>query len=243
MELVGIVRVLWDRRVIVALGAVLAVAAGVLAGQASSQGGLGGAGWLGWTRLLLDTTDSQLVTSAPVAADTLPMRAALLAETLSTDEGRANVARAAGVPETELVVLGPSTRIEPPVETPLVAQTAAVGAASRAHYVVEVFADELSPVISIEAHAPDRAGAGRLAQAAAAALRSLLRVHDASQSRGFVLDTVARTRTKRTVSASHRQLLMLASAVATFGIWCGSIVLCAGVTRARRRVTSTPKPA
>ena len=243
MELVAIVRVLWDRKVIVALGAFVAVAAGVLAGQASSQGSLGGASWVGSARLLLDTQDSQLVTSAPVGADTLAMRAALLGDTLSTDGGRATVADAAGVPETELIVLGPSTRIEPPVGTPLVARTAAAGAASRARYVVEVFADQLSPVIAIEAHAPDRAGAATLVQAAAAALRSSLRVHDASQSRGFVLDTVSTIRTKHRVSASHRELLMLASTVVTFGVWCGSIVLCAGITRSRRRVASTPKPA
>ena len=126
---------------IVALGAIVAVAAGVMAGQAGSKGKLGGPSWLGSARVLLDTTDSQLVTSAPVAADTLPMRAALLAETLSSD-GKGDRRCAAGVTETEHAVLGPSTRIEPPVETPLVVASAAVGAASHARYVVEVFADE-----------------------------------------------------------------------------------------------------
>ena len=77
MELLAIAHLLWERRILVALGAVVAVAAALLVGRAMSGPGPGYGS--GAVRVVLDTTDSQLVKAAPVGAATLPMRARLLA--------------------------------------------------------------------------------------------------------------------------------------------------------------------
>jgi hypothetical protein len=240
MELVEVTRLLWGRRIIVGIGLVLAVVVGLLAGRGSAHAAPSTG--LGTVQLLFDTSDSQLAEAAPLGADTLPMRAALLADTLATDTGRAAVARAVGVPMQQLAILGPSTRALPPVETPLVTQSA-VAAVAKQPYVVDVFADEVTPIISIEAHAPDAERARSLAGAAAAGLRSLSVADDPSQSHGFVLDTVTPLRAKALAGPGrHRSMMMVAGAIATFALWCCGVVLLAAVSR-RRRVRPRPRAA
>jgi hypothetical protein len=240
VELVAILRLLWDRRAIVALGGVLALAAALLAGSHGSPGRTSG---VGAVRLLLDTTDSQLVKNAPTEADSLPRRAVLLADLLATDGGTAILARSAGVPEEQVVVLGPSARIDPPVKSPLVTQAAAAASVADAPFAVKVFASERWPIITIEAGAPNARRARDLAAAAAASLRSLLVAADATQSRGFVLDTIAPPRSKQLTSASGRGLLVFSAALATFSLWCGCVVFLAGTARKRRRISTAYRPA
>jgi hypothetical protein len=242
MELVAILRILWDRRIVVALGVVVAVAAGMLAGR-QSQGDAGGASGVGYLRMVLDTSDSQLVEAAPKGAESLPTRATLLADTLATDTGTSIVARAAGVPREHLVVLGPAATRTPVVDSPLVARVGEAAAVPAAPYVVDVIADGQTPIVLIGAQAPDRARAARLARAAAAGLRSLLLRKDGTRSRGFVLDTVTPLVTKAVVSRPRTRLAMTAAAAATFGCWCVCVVLGAGIAGRMRRRRTAARPA
>jgi hypothetical protein len=236
VELLLVLHRLWERRIIVALGVLMAVAAGLLAGRSGQAPGSA----VGTVRMLLDTTDSQLVKGAPTAADTLSTRAALLADDLASDTGSRIVAQRAGVHDEQLAILGPSARMVPPLDSPLVGRLSVATSSASAPYVVDVFADGLTPIISIEAHAADAARAGRLADAAAGGLQALLVADDSHGSRGFVLDKVAALRTKHVVGASpHRRLLMVAGALVVFGFWCMCVVVVDGTSRrhgwARRR--------
>ena len=234
MELLAIAHLLWRRRILVALGAVAAIAAALLVGRAMSGPGPGyGAGAV---RVVMDTTDSQLVRAAPVGAATLPMRARLLATKLAADAGRATIAAAAGVPRDELTVLSPADKALPVIETPLVKQVRDAVSGANAPYVVEVFTQEYTPMITIRTSAIDPAHAARLAGAAEAGLRDLLIEADRSESRGFVLRTVAPVRAIRVVSPSRRPFIMLAAALMVFCLWCGSVVLFAGTVGRRRRL-------
>jgi hypothetical protein len=239
MELVAILRILWDRRIIVGLGVLVAVAAGVLAGHKVRDRVAADSGQAK-VRMVLDTADSQLVEAAPKGADSLPLRAALLADTLSTEAGTASIARGAGVPRDMVAVRGPAALRAPALQSPLVSRVSAVVGSQGPPYVVDVNADELTPIITIEANAPDVSRATRLTTAAAATLRSLLVSQDGTHSRGFVLDTVAPLKAKQLTS--HRppeSVVMLAGALATFACWCFCVVL--GFGAARR--TREPEPA
>jgi hypothetical protein len=239
MEFLTIVRLLWDRRLIVAAGIVVAVAAGVLAGRASEGGSASGGSGVGSLRLVLDTSDSQLVAAAPKGASTLPTRAALLADVLATDTGTALVAKAARAPYDQLVVVGPAARRIAVVDSPLVAASSAAPVARDAPYVVEAIADGVTPIISIAAYAPDAARAGRLARAAAAGLRRLLARKDGTRTRGFVFDTVTPLATRTMVPTAHTRMVAAAGALTTFGAWCVLVVLGAGgARRMRQRATA-----
>jgi hypothetical protein len=241
MELLAIAHLLWERRLLVVLGAVVAVAAALLVGRAMPGPSAGyGAGMV---RMVLDTTDSQLVKAAPVGAATLPMRARLLATKLAADTSRTTIAAAAGVPRDELTVLSPADKALPVIETPLVKQVGAAASDANAPYVVEVFTPEETPLITIKTSAVDPAHAARLAGVAAAGLQDLLIEADKSQSRGFVLRTVAPVRAIRVVSPSRRPFIMLAAALMVFCLWCGSVVLASGLAaRARRPTPRRPAP-
>ena len=109
-----------------------------------------------------------------------------------------------------------------------------------APYVVEVSVDDVTPIISIKANAPDDAHVRRLAEAAVASLRSLLVADNGSGSKGFVLDTVAPVRVERTPVASNAVVLMLGAALAVFFIWCLAVVVVVAAWRRWRGLAAAP---
>jgi hypothetical protein len=233
--------VLWDRRFIVALGIVVAVAAGLLVRhQSQAQGTAAGSGF-GSVQLVLDTTDSQLVEGAPKGADSLPTRAGLLADALATEAGRVSVARSAGVTMEELAILGPAAMRAPIVETPLVRRVAAAASTAHTRDVVHVWTDDVTPIISIEAQAPTGAATARLARATAAGLRSLLNSEDGTHSNGFVLKTIAPLTIKHLATSSNASLRALGAAVVTFVLWCVGVVVLAGTAARMRRPNRVPQ--
>jgi hypothetical protein len=226
MELVAILQVLWQRRVLIAVGAVVAVAVAAL-GARSESAAVTGAVASG--KVLFDTADSQLVEAAPKEGATTPMRAFLLGELVAGDEGRAIVARRAGVPTRELTVIGPSASLQPPLETPLAKQVRAATVAPTTSNVVRVFTDTVSPILAIEASAPDGRRAQALVDATANSLAALAAQHDATASHGFVTEVVASPRVRETVSASHRAVFAVVAAIALFALWCAAIVVAWGI--------------
>jgi hypothetical protein len=229
MELVTFLQLLRERRVLVAIGVLLALAAGLLVGRASHDAGDTSRAS---AQMVLDTKNSQLVEAAPDGASMLPVRAFLLADTLATDSGRALIARAAGVPEKQLDVLGPSATGVPVVDSPLVTQVAGAVSDAGAPYVVNAVVDQVTPMILILANAPDGRTASKLATAAQGTLRSLLVHEDGHQTRGFALRTTSAVEVTPIPGASRRRLMMVAAAAFVFGLWCTCIVLIAG-TRQR----------
>jgi hypothetical protein len=235
MELLGVARILWARRILVALGIIAAVAVGLLIGRTAKPQAAAAPG-VGQARLVLDTTHSQLVEAAPKGADTLSLRASLLADTLATSAGTSAVARAAGVDPRDLAVLVPAATKEPTSSTPLVDRIVKVTSAPHAPYIVNVMADEVMPVLTIEAYAPDDAHVGRLTRGVIAALRSQLVAEDGTGTGGFVLDTVVPPRIEHKPVSSHAAVKMLGAAVFVFAMWCLSIVLAAALWRRWRQL-------
>ena len=102
MEILRVVRLLWRRRVALALG-LLSAAALTLVGGRTEPTSSGVAS----TRVVLDTPKSQLVDSAPAGATSLGWRASLLAHLVASDGAQRQVAVRLGVPVDQLAVVDP----------------------------------------------------------------------------------------------------------------------------------------
>lgn len=231
MDLVIILRVLAKHRILTGAGIIFAVAVGLLAGRSSAETSVSGAATM---RVLLDTTDSQVAEAQTRASDVLASRAALLGDALAADGERAALAAAAGVPAEQLTVLGPMALAQPAVTTPLVKEVSSGALAPSTPYIIDLFADGQTPVIAIEAYAPDRAQAARLAEAAKEGLKSLLVTLDSTGSKGFAIENVSSLRTEEVVVAARRKVMMLAGAMAAFGFWCVALVFLVGIVRRLR---------
>jgi hypothetical protein len=237
MELAALFHLLWARRIVVGLGAFLAIAAGVLVAQRASPAPAPRAAVS--AEVLLDTRSSQLAAAVPAEVDTLPTRAFLLGELMTTDRFRTLVANQAGVPATQVDVLGPPSAAVPPVQTPSVLQASTFSTISKAPYVLSLTADGQSPTISIEADAPNAAAASRLATAGIRVMQSAVASEQTGYPQPFVVETVSPPQPKALVVHSRRPVEAVVGALAIFILCCAGIVLHAGVTRGRRR----PQPA
>ena len=179
MELLSVGELLRRRRILLAVGLVVAVAlgaavAGVLpprraaatqpAGEALAQ-------------VVIDTRVPLVATTAPGADETIVQRSVLLADLMGSNAMTPLIAQRAGVQPDALAVLGPAL---PPVsEFSLVPdgqlpQDAAAAAQTAVHtpYVVRLQPNYTVPVVSIGATAPDVHDAVALAQATIATLKS-----------------------------------------------------------------------
>ena len=127
MELVAILRVLLRHRVLVVLGALLAVAAGaalMLQGKTSTG--------VVTVRVQVRAPESRTVNLESDVARTLAARASLLADLLATESVRSATERDAGVPPGELAISTPAMGAFPTVPVPIAvrARQAAARAAS-----------------------------------------------------------------------------------------------------------------
>src|SRR5690348_17166734 len=102
MELGATLGILWRRRRLVALGAIVAIALAIKAGPSPTP-----ASGLAKTRVVLDTTQSQLITQDPSGSGSLPWRATIAALRLSDTGPRARIAEKAGIPVEKLTVIDP----------------------------------------------------------------------------------------------------------------------------------------
>src|SRR3954469_5706243 len=157
MEVLGLLAVLWRRRLALAIGAVAALAAGFAIGTSppTSYG-------VGWARVVLDTPESQEVDTKPTGADTLPWRTSLLVHLLSSDRQKRDLAGRLGIPASDLAVIDPELTV-PEATASLPTAAAKQAAIDPAKYVLTVYrSTDLLPMISIEGAAPDAARARRL---------------------------------------------------------------------------------
>lgn len=237
MELLTILRLLWARRILVALGALVAAAVAVYAVRTLPPPGP--PTWVASLRVLVDTSDSELVHAAPKSAETLPMRALVAADLVSGDSLKSDLARRAGIDPAGLEVAGPAARAEPPTSDELVEQAVRFAGVTRAQNVLSLYADGMSPIVAIEANAPDAKRALTLATAARSLLESSLRGRSVSADGGFVVKTVASPRAKQLSHGSRRGVLAAIGAIALFGLWCVVLVVVTGLAgRARRPQTA-----
>ncbi len=169
MELLPLLRWGWRRRLVLIGALVASVAAFVaLGGSRSSEA----TSAVAWTQVTLDTPHSQLAAAAPAGSDTLSWRASLLTHLMAADASKRELANRLGVTQNELGVVDLGLSV-PVIQTSMAVASAQAGSLVATPYTVDVFLpDPTLPVISIDAVAPQRSGAERLAVAAVAILKS-----------------------------------------------------------------------
>jgi hypothetical protein len=218
MELVGILRLLSRRPILLAIGAVAAIAIGILAAGRGETKTTGSAS----ARLIVDTAKSQLTYQAPGAVDTLPWRTSLLAYLAGSRSLTDRIATEVGIRRSELAVLYPDLEV-PEKPDSLPSRASEVAAVISEKYVLTVDYDELLPVISLGAEAPDRGAASRLVEAAIGALKDAGTPASVTpQIQGLAVDSIGPVRSKAVV---HKlpPLLGVGIAIVLFGIWSAAV--------------------
>lgn len=163
-------RGVWRRRIPLLAGLILTVATFI---------GLGGAqppvttAAEAWTRVAIDTHDSQLVTAAPAGVGTLAWRASLIAHLMATQSTTQQLATRLGVGSDKVTVVDP-TLSEPLISTDFATAAAKAAAADvLTPYVLNVYlSDQTVPVITLDAAGVNTAAAVKLAQAGVAVLEA-----------------------------------------------------------------------
>jgi hypothetical protein len=151
MELVDIYRVLARHRIALAVVAVLAVLAGLsvqyhLTFFPPSLSERVTTTTTAQTRLLLDAPEQPpTIDLDSGVADTLGLRAGLLADLMTTGSVRSAIANSSGIRESDLAVLSPASQ-EPPLAIPLAVESADAARLTSEPYVLSVAAD---PTIQI----------------------------------------------------------------------------------------------
>jgi hypothetical protein len=237
VELIGILRVLRRHRILAALGIVPALLAGLtvlyhvalmppkLESRATTVGTAS-------ARVLLGAHEQPTPHLEASMNESLGTRGLILADLMATDDTRARIARGAGLPSKDAVaVYGPSNGA-PPVAVPLATKATEAAGLSSEPYRLTVSTDGRVPIITLRATAADAAAAAAVVESAAAALEDLL-PRGTAERPGLLLDrlgpAVGTTRTDR-----PKAPVAILGALAVFLLWCGAIVLVAGLARHRR---------
>jgi hypothetical protein len=237
VEVIDMLRVLARRRAALALALLFSIVVGVMVQYQVSLSPPGlservTTAHAAQTRVLLDAPEEPptIDLDSPVA-DTLGLRAGLLADKMATDQVRSEIARRAGIEESELAVLPPASA-PPPLPIPLAVAAADAARLTSEPYALSIAADPTVPIVRFVAGAPDTESAGRIANAAAASYEAL--VAD-GVNREFRL-SVERLGHARTITTVDRMPIVVGPAVAIvlFALGAASIVLLAGIGRAWR---------
>lgn len=232
MELLAIARILWCRRLLVALGAVAVIALAVMVatGPASTTA-------VATTRVALDTERSQLVDGDPPGADTLIWRGQMLADLVASRPVADRIAREAGIPADQLFVVDPELSI-PTIAGAIPRHAVEVAAVETEPYVLTVGWNVNVPIIGVTASAPDRAHAKRLANAAVDSLERSDTEVGSRRIQGFVVESIAPVEVEVTVSGRKRAIAVM-MAVVLLGLWCAAIVVGSSLLAGRRRRRAT----
>ena len=235
MELLTPLRILARRRLMVALGALLAAALGVAASGKVAIGPFGASE----LHSALATANIQIDTPRPLAVDAkarasiATQQAMMLAERLPASDARDMIARGAGVPVDELAVLSSRTAIVGRAGP--VARSAVDAAASlRTRYRLTVSSTSDAPIISLVAFAPDVRTARRLAAAAAPAVEMMIAAAPARVWKRLQVEPLAQPQAIALDSGGPKPLLGVAAALIAFIGWCWGLVVAGGMLRAWR---------
>jgi hypothetical protein len=192
---------------------------------------------------VVDTERSELIYQAPRGHDTLPWRAQLLAYLTESGPLRKRIASQAGIPVKRLAV------VEPPLAVPEIPATLASRAAKVANVIYEdhvltVSFDELTPIISVDAAAPTREAAARLAAAASATLREAgTPASDIPGIQPLRVESLGPVQSKEIVE-KPKLVFAVALALVLFCAWCAIVAVGPRALRgARAFVARRPRAA
>ena len=244
MELVDIGRVLVRQRVGLAIALVLAVLAGLAVNYHISVSPFGlservSTTSAAHTRLQLDAPEQPpTVDLDSGVADTLGLRAGLVADLMATDRVREAIAKRSGIAPSELAILSPASGA-PPLPVPLGVEAADAARLTSEPYVLALAADPKIPIVSFSAIAPDAASARRIARAATESYKAIVESDADNAPPKFRLSVVdlGLIRTSTTVDRPSKAI-GVAAAIAVFTLIAALLVLVAGIRgRLSRRPT------
>ncbi len=229
METLIVVRLLVRRWPLVALGGLLAIVAAAVVSGKAGVGPFAQPPNVTWYYI----TDSQVDTPSPLVADAyasasgIQTQSALLADYLTSDSARDEVARRAGIAPAQLAISVPAVD-EYIRQSPLV-QGALANAGTSAAY--QVFANPwaVSPLISLVASGPDKAVAARVSRAATDVL--VAGSGPRSSQPQLVVRQLGKAQVQLTVSGGPTLVLGVVAAFFVFVGWCAAIVIGAGLMR------------
>jgi hypothetical protein len=118
------------------------------------------------------------------------------------------------------------------VSDELVVQALKFAGATRAPYVVSLYVDGVSPIVSITTNAPDARHATMLANATIGALKAAIVVP--AGSRGFVTQAVTAPYAAMFVHRSRHGLFAVVGAIAVFALWCAGVLVASSLSRRAR---------
>jgi hypothetical protein len=229
MEIVSLLRTLWRRRYLAAIGLAVALAlAGLTMSRPAASSGVA------TTRVSLDTPESQLVTDAPKGLESLPWRATMFASLLGTDAARARIVQEMGIGQDQLNVVDQELTF-PQVPASLPKTAALAGNAGAEPYVLTTHTDDVLPLIEITAAAPDRGSAARLADAAVHSLETDVSPLDTASLQGLDVERVGPIEAKTVEGASGKKTAFI-MALALIVFWWGALVLIPTIRAAWRNV-------
>lgn len=234
MDLLPAVRILWQRRVLVGLGALAAIAV-VIAGLPSE----GARSSVGEARVLLDAPNSLLTAQFQSPSDIVATQATVLADLAAGEGMKRRIASAAGVPPSRLAVVGPSdAAVGMQTQQTSLSEhlaTAERESTERERYAVSILqSDPQVPIVEIQARAPGARLDRRLVQAAVSAFETVVAQQSRSAGgKGYVAERLGEVQVT-THKASSSKFIAPMVAIALFGGWCVAIVLATSATRLMR---------
>jgi hypothetical protein len=248
MAVVGILRELWHRRLLVLAGVVLALAVHVLLTYHVTPGlppklesrqyevGVASAA------VLIDSQSSQVVDlgGGEVRTDVVALatRAELLANLLASRPLRDDIAEKAGVPADRLITKVSSSSEEIRQPAPDESLDVVVSADDVDANILRLQTSDTVPIISVGAQAPEQRVAAKIAAATVATLSSYLQSVAATNRVPDVRQLVMRPLGEPTSAMARRgpgvRSAMFASVLLLMA-WCGGILLFARLSNAWRQ--------
>lgn len=247
MDAVAILRLLWRRRLVVALGLVLAVACGIVMAYKVTPGlppsfesrqyevGIASA------EVLVDSPSSQVADlgggQAGIDVNGLTSRARLLANLMATSPLKDQIARRAGIAEASLITSVPTTG---PALEPKPLDDKRRASHPRANKLTVTFNEEL-PIIAAEAQASTPQLAARISTAAVEELvafrKTVAAADQVPDARQLVISPLGPARSA-TVSRGPRRLFAIVAFVFVLGLWCAGLVIVSRLARDWRRAAA-----
>jgi hypothetical protein len=245
MEFVSIFRALARRRLLVGVGALLSILVGVLlAGTLGSGPGSSPAkaSALAAARVQLDFSTA-IVADVFSVDETIPIQAALIADLVSGEQQRVEIARRAALRPSEVgIVRLQLAQLLAVAQLPdRAARTSALPVGKR--YTVDVQAVQNLPILSITTAAPTVGVAKRLNKATIEQLRALVAARAPTPDRALrviALDPV----TGIIVRPPHRwSLYGFIGGIGFFVFWCCAVVVLSGLLALRPGMSALATPA
>ena len=235
MESGGILQVLWRRRLVLAVGLLLALAVavhGLYQVTASPPGLRGRAVSSGYAlqHVLVDTPTSLVADARAWGADSIAIKAAILASLATSEVARDEIAGAIERRPDEVAVVSQSA-MAPQTATPLSEQAVEV-TRPKAPYIVTLGESPTLPVLSIWAVAPDAGAAAELAAAATAALAPAVR-RDLVAGGGVKIEPQGSVQTG-TRSIAPKPAGALLKALVLLIAWCTAVFIFDATVRRRQ---------